>query len=77
MIPGTVTTAGDPVLKWCFECGFYEWAMRREELFVCGRCNEPIRDWVSRLLYTQGSQVDTRGEKYSGHGIRPTALSMR
>jgi len=47
----------DLVLKWCYTCGFYEWAARKGNRFVCTRCGRVIQDWATSLLYKNNDGV--------------------
>ncbi len=53
------------VLRWCFNCNFYEWSKHTDGRFVCRRCNQPIRDWVMKLLF----DPDAEGKGYTVPGI--------
>lgn len=49
------------VLKWCFHCDFYEWAEHRDGRFICHKCSQPVRDWMSRCMYEARSPGTGRG----------------
>lgn len=46
---------GDLLLRWCFNCNFYEWARIRNGRFICQKCKKPVGDWVTHLLYTKNN----------------------
>jgi hypothetical protein len=51
MATAAMTDRGYAILKWCYHCNFYHWTERQGSRFVCHNCDQPVEDWLTRLLY--------------------------